>query len=99
MKYYYLNGYGNMISKRLGCPLAKDLFERFERAVNGDESAHKVVAYFSNSATLQSLLVALDIAKDDQPLYANNYFTQSRRRWATSKISPFAGNLAAVLYQ
>lgn len=35
LKYYYLNGYGNLRSKRLGCPLAKDLYERLERAVNG----------------------------------------------------------------
>lgn len=87
------------MSRRLGCPLAKDLYERIEKAVNGDDSGQKVIAYFSNSATLQSLLVALELAKDDQPLFANGYYTQSRRKWSTSKISPFAGNLAAVLYE
>lgn len=35
LKSYYSHGYGNVRSKTLGCPLARDMFDRFERAANG----------------------------------------------------------------
>lgn len=35
LKYYYFSGYGNDVSKKIGCSLAKDLYDRFERTVTG----------------------------------------------------------------
>lgn len=65
----------------------------------GDNSGEKVVAHFTNTASFQSFLVAMEIAKDYEQLDADKYFSQTSRKWATSLISPFAANLAAILYE
>lgn len=59
----------------------------------------KVVYHFANSNALLHLLVAMGADKDNNMLTAENHFTQNRRRWRTAEISPFAGNLVAVLYE
>lgn len=35
LKSYYKSGYGNRISAKIGCGPLKDLYDRFERTVNG----------------------------------------------------------------
>lgn len=55
--------------------------------------------YFGHSQTILSALTALDFFRDDQPLTADNFYQQTKRQWRTSKLDPFASNLAAVLYQ
>lgn len=35
LKYYYNAGYGHEMNAKLGCPPLKDMFQRFERTVNG----------------------------------------------------------------
>lgn len=35
LKYYYNDGYGHEMNAKLGCPPLKDMFQRFERTVNG----------------------------------------------------------------
>ncbi|RZC41928.1 multiple inositol polyphosphate phosphatase 1 [Asbolus verrucosus] len=99
LKYYYKSGYGNELNAKVGCPPLKDLYEKFERTVNGNSNGNKVTVFFTHSVTIQTFLTAMGIAKDDEPLRADNYFRQTRRKWRTSSIDPFASNLAAVLYQ
>ncbi|KAF5284394.1 hypothetical protein FQA39_LY17069 [Lamprigera yunnana] len=99
LKYYYKYGYGNPSNLRAGCPLLKDLFDKFEQTVNGGYGNQKVIAYFSHTSSLQLFLVALGVAKDYTPLTADSYIGQNRRHWRTSNLSPFAGNIVAALYQ
>ncbi|KAF2887183.1 hypothetical protein ILUMI_18990 [Ignelater luminosus] len=86
------------MNARRGCQSLKDLSNRFERVVNGGES-EKVVVYFRDTATIQLVLVSLGVARDHNRLTAENYFSQTRRNWRTSTLTPFTANLVAVLHQ
>ncbi|CAG9827729.1 unnamed protein product [Diabrotica balteata] len=99
LKYFFEAGYGNRMSERIGCNPLKDFYERFERTVNGNNDGNKASFIFTQTETFLSTLVALGIAKDYNPLTAENYMQQSRRNWKTSTISPFAANLVATLYE
>jgi multiple inositol-polyphosphate phosphatase/2,3-bisphosphoglycerate 3-phosphatase len=100
LKYYYKGGYGNELNGKVGCPPLKDLYEKFEATVNsGNNNGNKVTVFFTHSITIQTFLTAMGIAKDYQPLTAENYYQQQRRKWRTSTIDPVASNLAAVLYE
>lgn len=100
LKFYYKYGYGDELNKDIGCPPVKDMFERFEQTQrNGGQPETKGTFYFTGSEVLQTTLTALGFVKDNLPLTADNYYQQSRRQWRTSIISPFAGNLVAVLYK
>jgi multiple inositol-polyphosphate phosphatase/2,3-bisphosphoglycerate 3-phosphatase len=57
------------------------------------------VFYFTHSAALHMTLAQLGIAKDQDRLTHTNYNTMKSRKWKTSKIGPFASNLAAVLFR
>lgn len=70
-----------------------------ENLIVGVPDSHKIIIYFAQTTTLQHFLVALGVAKDYQPLTADNYEKQNRRQWFTANLTPFAGNVVAVLYQ
>lgn len=65
----------------------------------GDALTQKAVIYFTHSTPFEAFLTALGIAQDAVPLRADNYYQQTQRQWRTSTLSPFAANLAAVLYR
>ncbi|KAL1116077.1 hypothetical protein AAG570_005572 [Ranatra chinensis] len=100
LKHYYRTGYGNDLSYKVGCPIVKDLIDRFNRGSGSQEtSTPKGVFYFVHSDTLRPVLVRLGVAKDAQPPRHDNYHQMSKRQWRTSQVSPFAGNIAAVFYK
>ena len=57
------------------------------------------VFYFTHSEMLKLALLPLEIAKDMQHLTSHNYKQMSNRHWRTSKLIPFAANLAAVVFK
>lgn len=65
----------------------------------GNGLTQKVTVYFTHSTPFQAFLTALGIGKDAVPLRADNYYQQTQRNWRTSLLSPFAANLAVVLYR
>lgn len=104
LKYYYKNGYGNVLSQRLACPLVQDLFTRFKKTANLKNPSMEEVGsvgtfYFSHSSMILLLLNRLDIAHDKYALTHDNFPTQNKRLWRTSLIDPFGANLAAVFYK
>lgn len=99
LKHYYTRGYGNKLNAKIGCPPVKDLYEKFEQTVNGGQSGNKVSVYFTHSVAFKTFLTAMGIAKDHEPLTGNSYYQQTRRKWRSSIIDPFAANLAATLYE
>lgn len=60
---------------------------------------HKVTAYFAHSATVQLFLTALNVHRDKEAPTASNFLKMSNRNWKTSRISPFAANVAIVRYK
>ncbi|CAH0563865.1 unnamed protein product [Brassicogethes aeneus] len=96
---YYEAGYGNEINQKVGCGPLKDMYERFQKTVDGYGDGNKATFLFTHSDTIAATLSAMGIAKDPQPLRADNYYQQTRRMWKQSNILPYASNLVAVLYQ
>lgn len=91
---YYTNGYGSSLSQHLGkIPLA-DLLRSFQDAKEGNGT--DFVAYFTDTATLNMVVTALDLFKDDDPLTSKR---DSTRKWRNSKISVFSANLIAALHK
>ncbi|XP_061390658.1 multiple inositol polyphosphate phosphatase 1 [Musca vetustissima] len=94
LKYFYKSGYGYPANSRLNCHAVQDMLEKLS-----SKSAPNVISYFGHSTGVQTLLSALGIDKDEVPLLASNYDQQGNRKWATSKIDPFAANFVAVKYE
>lgn len=93
LEHYYRSGYGTSINELLGrIPLA-DLFKNFQAAKNGN--GLPIVAYFTDSSTLDMVYTALNLFKDETPLSGAKRNPQ--RKWRTSKMSVFSANLIAVL--
>lgn len=65
----------------------------------GEGLTQKVAVYFTHSTPFEAFLTALGLAQDAIPLRADNYYQQTKRQWRTSTLSPFAANLAVVLYR
>lgn len=65
----------------------------------GSGDGPNTTVYFSHSAALQLFLTALGALRDDVDLKADNHAKMSTRKWKTSEISPFAGNIAVVRYK
>ncbi|CAG9860706.1 unnamed protein product [Phyllotreta striolata] len=99
LKYFNEYGYGNPLAEKIGCSSLKDMYERFERTVNGNSDGNKAAFIFGDTASFLSTLSAIGANKDYSPLNAENYYQQSRRTWRTSTMSPFSANLVASLYQ
>ncbi|XP_031777741.1 multiple inositol polyphosphate phosphatase 1 [Nasonia vitripennis] len=100
LDYYYYSGPGREINSKLGCPLLKDMFTHFRNLESGSyREEPKGIFYFGHTVTLQSLLAALNIGKDNTPLLASNFHQNGRRSFRTSVLGSFASNLIAVFYR
>ncbi|CAK9816946.1 Multiple inositol polyphosphate phosphatase 1 [Anthophora quadrimaculata] len=98
--YYYKAGYGREINAQLGCRLLQDMMNHFwKMEQDKDSNEPKGVFYFSDIISLQNILTALNINKDQMKLTAYNYKDMAKRQWRTSFVSPFAANLVAVFYK
>lgn len=54
--------------------------------------------HFTHSGMMLKFYSRLGLFKDQSPLQASSYSTQGQRKWKTSDIDPFAGNIAFVLF-
>ena len=41
--YYYKSGYGNQLNRNIGCPLIKDMMDRFGRISSGLQFSHNFI--------------------------------------------------------
>ncbi|XP_058795152.1 multiple inositol polyphosphate phosphatase 1-like [Phymastichus coffea] len=100
LDYYYYSGPGRDINAMLGCPLVQDMFNHFkelEQGSSGNET--KGIFYFGHTITMQTLLAALGIGRDPDPIRADNYHSKQDRNFRTSKLSSFASNLVVIFYR
>ncbi|XP_037908687.1 multiple inositol polyphosphate phosphatase 1-like [Hermetia illucens] len=93
LKYQYKSGYGNEINPKVPCEIIQDMLKRLST-----DSQPQVTAYFAHSSLLQLVLVALGAYRDSVLLTSDNFETMSQRKWRTSLLDPFAGNLAVIKY-
>lgn len=93
LRNYYRSGYGRKANERVLCSLVNDMLNH----LNSNDQPN-AIAYFTHSSSLFLFLTALQAFKDDIPLRADNYQNITKRKWHTSKISPFASHVTAVKY-
>lgn len=94
LNYYYKSGYGSSLNQRVPCDAISDMIKNLNST-----SDPTTIAYFTHSTMLQMFLSALGVGKDLEPLRADNFKEMSDRKWRTSLLGPFTGNLAAVKYE
>ncbi|XP_044732938.1 multiple inositol polyphosphate phosphatase 1-like [Chrysoperla carnea] len=97
---YYTKGYGNEYSKNIGCHTVKEMFNDLDDFVN-KRNILKAIITFTDSVQFQTLLTALGIEEDSNPISADNYkekISDNSYLWRTSDISPIGANFAAVKY-
>lgn len=94
MIYFYKASHGSKLNKHIKCEAMKDMLNRLSNS-----GGPTTTVYFSHSAALQLFLTALGALRDEHDLKADNISRMSFRKWKTSKISPFAGNIAIVRYE
>ncbi|XP_078494613.1 multiple inositol polyphosphate phosphatase 1-like [Ciona intestinalis] len=100
LKHYYKTGYGFGINYHLACPILEDMLFKLDKAVQAGGSTNgSVVLRFGHAETLIPLLCLLGLYKDDVPLTARSFsLHRNARKFRTGTFSPFAGNIALVLY-
>lgn len=97
--YYYKSGYGADINLRLGCPLVKNLIERFSKLENSTTGQPSGIFYFAHGAQVNMLSSRLGFNKDSQPLTYENYNVMTKRKFRSSLVLPFTANIMAVFYK
>lgn len=106
---YLESSYGHPINSAMACPLVRDMFETMDGAINNtwnydsleDMTNTSYLAgkfQFGHAETLVPLMTALGLFKDKEPLLATNFDTMTNRFFRTSKIVPYASNVAFVVY-
>lgn len=53
---------------------------------------------FGHAETILPLYAILGLYKDEQPLLADNYLQQKKRKFLSSLICPFSANIGFVIY-
>lgn len=92
--YFYKSSHGSKLNRNIKCAAIKDMLKRLD-----DKAGPKTTVYFSHSSALQLLLTGLGAMQDDFNLKSDNFTQMYMRKWRTSRISPFAGNIAVVRYE
>lgn len=93
LRNYYEFGYGSDMNRQIQCASVRDMVSHLEFSVDP-----RVTVYFGQSPSLLLHLTAMGAFQDEKKLTAKSFFKMSQRKWNTSKMSPFAGNFAAVRY-
>ncbi|KAG8000167.1 Multiple inositol polyphosphate phosphatase 1 [Nibea albiflora] len=100
LKHYWKRAYGHDINSKSSCILFHDLFSRLDKAASesGQQVTEAVTIQVGHAETLLPLLTLLGFFKDSDPLTSTNYASQTGRSFRTSRMLPYAANLALVLY-
>jgi multiple inositol-polyphosphate phosphatase / 2,3-bisphosphoglycerate 3-phosphatase len=96
---YYQYGYGTPITFQMAVPLLKDFFEKMELVVNLTFANTFGVMRFAHAETVLPFSALLGIFSEDPVLsWDSPQNIIQNRVYRTSVISPFAANIAFLLY-
>ncbi|XP_013406197.1 multiple inositol polyphosphate phosphatase 1 [Lingula anatina] len=98
LKQYWKKSYGYVVNYAQSCPLLADIIHTLDSAADSKEGHPKAVFQFGHAETIFPLFCLLGLFKDEVPLRADNFRVHRNRKFRSSVISPFAGNIAFVLY-
>ena len=96
LEYFWIDGPGFKINGGQACVLVNDALKTFQNIAAGNNQSSGTF-YFSHSGTLLKLLAFLNVFKDEEQLRSENFKQMDKRKWRTSQIGPFGGNIAFVL--
>lgn len=97
--YYYTTGYGSDINMKLGCPLVRDMIERFSKLEETTQGQPSGIFYFTHEKQISMLSSRLGFNRDLKPPTHDNYNEMEKRKFRSSFILPFASNIMAVFYK
>ncbi|XP_053609480.1 multiple inositol polyphosphate phosphatase 1-like isoform X2 [Plodia interpunctella] len=92
---YYRSGYGFPYNGHLGRLVLSDLLKKFQAEVY--DSKPTFTAFFSHDSLIDMVYCALGLFHDEKSLKAKR--RNPRRKWRTSKNTPFAANIIVVLHE
>ncbi|KAJ3259598.1 PHOsphatase [Boothiomyces macroporosus] len=96
-KYYEL-GYGNSLNGQTACSLLSGIAYEMKQYKSSD--FNRLVLKFTHAETMAPLITALGLFKDKFQLDARLPMSQlSHRRFITSVVAPFMGNVIFELYE
>ena len=95
---WYKHGYGYSSNRMVACPVMEKIVDTFEAVIAGQPST-KGTFYFSHSSAVMPLITSLGLFKDNFTLTADSFESQEadRRKYFSSKVTPFAGNMGFAL--
>eukprot|EP01122_Echinamoeba_exundans_P014807 TRINITY_DN6791_c0_g1_i1.p1 TRINITY_DN6791_c0_g1~~TRINITY_DN6791_c0_g1_i1.p1 ORF type:complete len:554 (+),score=71.50 TRINITY_DN6791_c0_g1_i1:1-1662(+) len=100
--FYYESGYGGRsLGYDIACPLMKDMMDRFDKKIEGhpDVEYERARLRFAHAETIIPFLTIMGIFNDSTKLSAFSSKEDIRaRKYRISLMSPFAGNIAIMLY-
>jgi len=99
LEYYWVDGPGNEINYAPACVLLQNVYQNFHNVTLGVEE-ERGIFYFTHSGTLLKLIAFLNVAPDAEHLKSDNFSSmREHRKWRTSRVGPFAGNVSFTLKQ
>lgn len=94
--YFYEAGYGFAMNENILCEAVQNMLKYLQSNDPNEQPARILITH---STSMQILMVALGLYKDDTPLTSKNYLQQTYRKWRTSKQTAYASNLAVIRYE
>ncbi|XP_072051239.1 multiple inositol polyphosphate phosphatase 1-like [Amphiura filiformis] len=98
LKHYWKRGYGHKVNYLVGCNLVRDIASYFGQLTTGLADTPKGVFKFAHAETIVPLECLMGLYKDKRPLTATSYQDNHSRLFRTSWMTPFAANIAFVLF-
>ncbi|XP_068219996.1 multiple inositol polyphosphate phosphatase 1-like [Palaemon carinicauda] len=98
LKYYYEDSYGQPLNLETACETMNNIYSNFWNTVISGKGVPHGIFNFAHDKTILQVLTRLGIFKPSQHLRHDNFSDMKNRIWKTSYVSPFAANLALVLY-
>lgn len=98
LKYYYEDSYGTPLNSETACETVNNIYSHFRSTVISGKAVPQGIFNFAHDKTIFQVLARMGIFKPSQHLRHDNFAEMKNRIWKTSYVSPFAANLALVLY-
>jgi multiple inositol-polyphosphate phosphatase/2,3-bisphosphoglycerate 3-phosphatase len=97
---YYIKGLGTPLAYQISCPLLTDFFQTIDNVLNNTVlPQERAYLRFAHAETILPFASILGLFNDSSPLLANSSADFiNNRKFRSSQISPFAANIAFVLY-
>ena len=96
LEYFWIDGPGFNVTGDQACVLFSDVINTFQSIATG-ENKSRGSFFFTHSGALLKLLAFLKVFHDEEPLRSDNFDRMTERKWKTSHIGPFGGNVGFVL--